>query len=63
MSVCGIVQVGVDEAGHDQLAAIVVDRRIGRQRGRQLRVIAGGLHAAVIDDQQAVLVPVVGVVR
>ncbi len=48
------MQVRVDEAGDDQLAAVVDGFEAGRQRGRERGVVAGGLDAAILDDQQAV---------
>eukprot|EP01032_Pedospumella_encystans_P022488 gene22488-25482_t len=58
-----IVHMGVDEAGRDHLAAIVVHHRSGRQRGVQHGIVASGLHLAIGHHQQTVLVPVVGVGR
>ena len=54
-----VMQVGVDEAGHDQLAAVVVHgRRRPAASAASVRVVAGGLDLAAVDDQQAVLMPV-----
>jgi hypothetical protein len=51
------MQVGVDKAGHDQLAAVVDDVGPLGQRLGQLRVIAGGVDLVAVDQQQAVLMP------
>ncbi|MNQ66001.1 hypothetical protein D3C85_804780 [compost metagenome] len=51
------VQMGVDETGHDQLAAVIDDLRAGRQSRLQLRVIAGCHDLAIGHEQQAVRMP------
>jgi hypothetical protein len=55
------VDVGIDEAGAKDLAAQVFDGGAGRQGGGQRGVVAGGLDLAVLDQQQAVAVPLGGV--
>ncbi|SQA86824.1 Uncharacterised protein [Burkholderia gladioli] len=50
-----IVDVRVDEAGHDQLVAQRGEVGVGREAPGQRRVGAGGHHPAVLDDQQAVV--------
>jgi len=48
------VDVRVDEAGQDQLAAAVDDGRAGGQRRKRRRGVAGGNDVTAFDDEQAV---------
>nr|GEU28080.1 hypothetical protein [Tanacetum cinerariifolium] len=57
-----IVDMGVDKAGHEQLAAVVVHRSPRRQRGVQRGIVARRPHLAAGDDQQAVFMPGMGAV-
>src|SRR5471030_2046447 len=43
-----IVYVGVDKTGHDDIAAIVVQRRTLRKEGDQLAEVAGQVDFAVV---------------
>ncbi len=54
-----VVEMGVDEARHDQFSAIVLQRRARRQASLEFGKIADGLHMIVVDEQQAVFVPLV----
>ncbi|SEF66113.1 hypothetical protein SAMN05216242_103187 [Thauera chlorobenzoica] len=50
----GVVDVGVDEAGQDQLAAVVGEQRAGRQLGQHCGGGAELGDVAVADDENAV---------